>query len=219
VKGKLLFKRHLLPALVGCTLMAVAVVPGMAYAAPAHTQTTSTSASAPAAALTFLTDRAYTARFGAAKATANGIATPAAAPDATAAAVHPNDPVIHWYTVDFSSQDWQGRDIPTRHGKSDAQNAGSSGFGYTHACTDHDLCSFDIIDGTYQEVPESHSGTRYQYGGVLTDSNGNVKMRFVSSQDQSETTAWGNTPDGRPMGTITAYCKGYTLCPSWVNAY
>ncbi len=25
------------------------------------------------------------------------------------------------------------------------------------------------------------------------------------------------TPDGRPIGTITSYCKGQTVCPDWVN--
>lgn len=25
------------------------------------------------------------------------------------------------------------------------------------------------------------------------------------------------TPDGRPIGTITAYCRGQTLCPDWIN--
>ncbi|WP_330294350.1 hypothetical protein [Streptomyces sp. NBC_00503] len=25
------------------------------------------------------------------------------------------------------------------------------------------------------------------------------------------------TPDGRLIGTITAYCRGQTLCPDWIN--
>jgi hypothetical protein len=25
------------------------------------------------------------------------------------------------------------------------------------------------------------------------------------------------TPDGRAIGTVTAYCKGMTYCPAWVN--
>ncbi|MFF5705683.1 hypothetical protein ACFY7H_24840 [Streptomyces sp. NPDC012794] len=45
-----------------------------------------------------------------------------------------------------------------------------------------------------------------------------MRMRTVSFAERGTSgPAGARTPDGRPLGTVTAYCLGQTLCPDWVN--
>jgi hypothetical protein len=82
------------------------------------------------------------------------------------------------------------------------------------------MCSDHILSVIFAQTPGSHTGTRYQYGGVIANpASLQVVMAIVASPDQSTKTQWGTTPDGRPMGLITAYCKNVEPCPSWVNSF
>jgi hypothetical protein len=45
-----------------------------------------------------------------------------------------------------------------------------------------------------------------------------VRIVTTSSAEEGEKGPDGvHTPDGRPIGTVTAFCRGQTVCPDWVN--
>lgn len=58
-------------------------------------------------------------------------------------------------------------------------------------------------------------GSRAEYNGVIT-SGGSVRMTITSDAERGERGPNGqNTLDGRPIGTVTAFYRGQTLCPDW----
>lgn len=85
----------------------------------------------------------------------------------------------------------------------------------------HALCSFNVINWTIAGSGDlvDVSGTRYTYLGHVVgwylNNYYDVQVRVVV--DRSESTARGWTPDGRIVGTITAYCVGASTCPAAVN--
>ncbi|MFF0065684.1 hypothetical protein ACFYRC_29860 [Streptomyces sp. NPDC005279] len=62
--------------------------------------------------------------------------------------------------------------------------------------------------------------TRYEYDAVVATSQGGIRLTVTSVAEQG---TYGpgptgpHTPDGRPIGTVTVFCRGQTVCPDWVN--
>lgn len=114
-----------------------------------------------------------------------------------------------WDEVLTSTTTWDGYYAPTRQG--------SSRFGYDKACGYHNVCAFKIFNAGYQGYCKEPAGTRCVYKTYIVDSNFNIRMIIRIIYDRSNTSMYGRTSDGRSVGTINAYCEGYTRCPSWVN--
>ncbi|MFD5416922.1 hypothetical protein ACFWJT_02630 [Streptomyces sp. NPDC127069] len=109
------------------------------------------------------------------------------------------DPQQPWHKVNWSVRDRDGHDIPTRHG--------TSAFTWQHASAGHNMRSEKAIDAPYHE-----------YWGVIATNSGQVRMNTVSVAERGDRGPGGErTPDGRPLGTVTAYCLGQTVCPDWVD--
>ena len=115
-----------------------------------------------------------------------------------------------WDEVLTSTTTWDGYYAPTRQG--------TSRLAYQKACGYHNVCTFKIFNTAYQGFCKAPAGTRCLYITLVVDNNGNIKMEIKVIYDKSNTSQYGRTADGRAVGTITAYCVGYTRCPSWVNA-
>ncbi|MFJ9703391.1 hypothetical protein [Streptomyces fradiae] len=150
----------------------------------------------------------YVRIFGAERALAEGVPLPGQAQE-NDERVSPPDPSIPWHRVNYSSLDWDYNDIPTRNGTND--------FGARHAANKHNMRSKKAVTAPYNGRADRGSGNRWEYDGVIT-SGGSVRMTITSVAERGERGPGGvRTPDGRPIGTITAFCRGQTVCPDWVN--
>ncbi|MEU9983536.1 hypothetical protein [Streptomyces sp. NPDC050856] len=148
----------------------------------------------------------YVAKFGVQRAIAEGVPLPAN----TGTLAPPPDPSIPWYRINWSALDWDYNDIPTRQGNND--------FGAKHAASKHNMRGKKAINAPYNGVADRVRGSRAEYDGVVT-SGGSVRMTITSVAERGERGPGGvNTPDGRPIGTVTAFCRGQTLCPDWINS-
>jgi hypothetical protein len=114
-----------------------------------------------------------------------------------------------WDEVLTHTTTWDGYYAPTRQG--------TERLAYQKACGYHNVCTFKIFNTAYQGFCKQPSGTRCVYIALVVDNNGNVKMSIRVIYDKSNTSQYGRTADGHAVGTINAYCVGYTRCPSWVN--
>lgn len=190
------------------TSAATLCILGSALAGGAHAQPApAPHSSASPAKLQVMSNDEYVARFGVKKALEQGVPLPAGTTQNSPAV--PRDPSIPWYHVYWTSLDWEHRDIPTRHGNND--------FGLHHACTKHNMCGKQAITAPYNGEPDREHGTRLEYDGVVTDGS-SVRMTTTSVAEEGEKGPGGvHTPDGRPIGTVTAFCRGQTVCPDWVN--
>ncbi|MGQ5640925.1 MULTISPECIES: hypothetical protein, partial [unclassified Streptomyces] len=158
--------------------------------------------------LQIMSNDEYVARFGVKKALEQGVPLPAGTPE-SGPLLPRRDPSVPWYHIYWSTLDWEHRDIPTRHGNND--------FGQHHSCTKHNMCGKHAINAPYNGKPDGINGTRLEYIGVVTDGE-SVRMVTTSSAEEGEKGPGGvHTPDGRPIGTVTAFCRGQTVCPDWVN--
>ncbi|MFD3870298.1 hypothetical protein [Streptomyces sp. NPDC058623] len=158
--------------------------------------------------LLVLSNEEYTRRFGDPSPRTAGVLVPPG-PLASTTPV-PQDPQQPWHKVNWSVRDWDGNDIPTRHGTTD--------FGWLHASSTHNMRSEKAIDAAYHGNADKVTGNRAEYWAVVVTNNGQVRMTTVSIAERGNRGPAGvPTPDGRPIGTITAYCRGQTLCPDWIN--
>ncbi|WP_405862762.1 hypothetical protein OG361_40850 [Streptomyces sp. NBC_00090] len=154
-----------------------------------------------------MSNDAYVARYGTKRALAERVPLPpdTGGPAAPSAA----DPSIPWHHIYWSTLDWDHNDIPTRRGTDD--------FGLKHACSKHNVCTQKVINAPYDGKADRVRGNRAEYDAVIT-SGGTVRMTTTSIAERGKRGPNGqNTPDGRPIGTVTAYCRRQTLCPDWVN--
>ncbi|WP_138965393.1 hypothetical protein [Streptomyces sp. YIM 121038] len=151
----------------------------------------------------------YVKTFGVEQALAEGVPLPGEIDGAGETAALPPDPSIPWYRVNWSTLDWDHNDIPTRQGTND--------FGAHHIAKKHNVTSKKFINAPYNGNADRVHGTRAEYDGVITHGS-QVRMNILGSAERGEKGPNGvHTPDGRPIGTITSYCKGQTVCPDWVN--
>ena len=101
--------------------------------------------------------------------------------------------------------------ISIRHGTAD--------FGYQHYAGPHNLTSQKAISAAYRSRPFVTQGAHYEYLGYLTFGDTLIAQihtiaQLATSTDDRKFT----TPDGKYIGTITAYCEGVTRCPDIVNS-
>lgn len=122
-------------------------------------------------------------------------------------------PRATWNTDEKCVQkDWDGRRIPTR--------VGNSELGWRHLSGPHNIRTCKLInaalDGKPDKWSDQHRNLEY-WGSAIN--NGRqvdfvVKVRYAKKTDDDRYTAPGRK--GK-IGVITAYCRGVTKCPSWVN--
>lgn len=114
-----------------------------------------------------------------------------------------------WHSIQFATRDWDDRDIPTRWG-------GYTKFGFSKIESVHNISNPKAIEAGYHGYPDIRRGVRnIYYAYLLVD--GFPRLKIVSAADDTVESDYGDTPDGRPVGTITAYCEGYDQCPDAVN--
>ena len=68
--------------------------------------------------------------------------------------------------------------------------------------------------------PDKINGNRIEYiAYVVNTGNGAIhKIVRVITQNARHSSDYAyETPDGKPVGVITAYCQGENKCPDWVN--
>ncbi|MFF4232494.1 hypothetical protein [Streptomyces sp. NPDC001820] len=166
---------------------------------------------------TVMSNDAYIEKFGAKKAIAEGLpvsgATPSLFSGTTQGRSTVPDPSIPWHHIYWTAIDWDGEDIPSRRGNSD--------FGVKHACTKHNACGKKVITAAYNGRADRHPRpSRYEYDAVVATSQGGIRLTVTSVAERGN---YGpgptapRTPDGRPIGTVTVFCRGQTVCPDWVN--
>ena len=197
--------------------LAVAGLRGVAAAGEASAASTTVSQKTAAGGLQLMTPTQYRAALH-----GRAVGTPATGVEALGQAMlRPNDPPTPWYEIYVAYRDRSNRDIPVRQGYSDLEAHGvdAGAFGFNHACFDHNLCNYVVFQkGFTQESGTSVGSNRYQYELYLVDSNLNIDVDILLVQTQNRTDYEGETtPDGRPIGLITGYCRGYTNCPEAVN--
>lgn len=188
-----------------------ALLAGSALLAPAaHAQQSAPTGASTTVAAThtvqYLSNDDFVREYGAQKASAFGIPLPGE----TESTVIPMDPPQPWYKIDWTTKDWDGRNIPTRHGTDD--------FGFVHACNDHSMCAEAPMTAPYHGYPDKWtSSTRAEYYGVaLIDGEPELKITTVAEFGHVGPNG-AEAPDGKVIGTITSYCQGMTYCPYWIN--
>ncbi|MEU0271884.1 hypothetical protein [Streptomyces sp. NPDC006307] len=81
------------------------------------------------------------------------------------------------------------------------------------------MTSKKAINAPYDGKADRVRGTRAEYDGVVVSNGNQVRITITSVAERGDRGPGGvRTPDGRPIGTVTAFCRGQTLCPDWVNS-
>ena len=193
--------------LVCSVLLAVGLSASAAVAEQQH-RAQSSSSFAKTHDVRFYSNDDFVKAFGVKKALAFNIPLPA--DTSPAGVLSPQDPPQPWYKIDWATKDWNGRDIPTRHG--------DSNFGFVHACDDHSMCAEKPMTAPYHGYPDKWtSSTRAEYYGVVViDNEPTIKITSVAEFGHSGPNG-AAPPDGRAIGTVTSYCQGMTYCPYWIN--
>jgi hypothetical protein len=163
-----------------------------------------------ATALSWMSQKEYAQKFGKERADHPHIVSPPPGAHIVQSSLSPRQ---DWWPVMFTGIDNSGRDLPTRTGTID--------FGYVHYSDYHNLYSARAVAAAYNNNdPFYVTGYHLEYKSYLVDSSGNVIVQIHAISQGSEMTGDQKykTPDGRPIGTITAYCEGYNpRCPDIVN--
>jgi len=106
--------------------------------------------------------------------------------------------------------DMDGRDIPTRYGNGD--------LGWSHFSGKHNIKTCRVINAALSGRVDVKHGGRLEYFGIALDNN-HRQVTIVVIAQYSRRTPDGeyDAGKGNKIGVITAYCKGTTKCPNWVN--
>lgn len=112
--------------------------------------------------------------------------------------------------VKCEQTDMEERKIPTRYGNGD--------LGWNHFSGKHNIKSCRVIDAALSGRVDVKHGGRLEYFGIALD-NGDKQIGIVVIAQYSRRTPDGeyDAGKGNKIGVITAYCKGVTKCPNWVN--
>ncbi|WP_331754235.1 hypothetical protein OHA19_40635 (plasmid) [Streptomyces sp. NBC_00012] len=105
--------------------------------------------------------------------------------------------------------DPEGRVIPTRYGNGD--------LGWNHFSGKHNTRKCRVVDAALAGKVDAKSGGRLEYYGVAR--NGARFVEVVVIVQYARRTADGeyDAGKGKKIGVVTAYCKGVTKCPAWIN--
>ncbi|MEJ5947002.1 hypothetical protein WDZ17_17035 [Pseudokineococcus basanitobsidens] len=116
------------------------------------------------------------------------------------------------------------RSITDRKGKSMPLRTGNASFGMRHLRANHNITSASLVYATVRADTSPNTETRRgpnrpQYEAVTYYSNNPWKSETIVVGGQY--TRGGSQPSSvsGPLGVITAYCKGKSVCPTWVNGY
>ncbi|MFI9630274.1 hypothetical protein [Streptomyces sp. NPDC052042] len=112
--------------------------------------------------------------------------------------------------VKCEESDPEGRVIPTRYGNGD--------LGWSHFSGKHNIRKCRVVNAALAGKVDRKNGGRLGYYGVAR--NGRRMVKIVVIVQYARRTADGeyDAGKGQKIGVITAYCKGVTKCPDWVNA-
>lgn len=147
------------------------------------------------------------------RASTSGVPEPRAG--AAPASIPPPGPAAHWYDIELDASDLAGRHVPTR--------LGDGNLGFLHYASAHELYALEPLYAALQtHTPDVVNGNHLEYVAYLTDpSTARVYATVRLVAQYATTTADGvyTTPDGAPIGTITAYCDGTpgNVCPRSVD--
>jgi len=120
-----------------------------------------------------------------------------------------------WWIIEYDFHDLAGRNLPVRFG--------NGALGYLHYASAHNLFSFEPIHASLQtHVPDKQSGAHLEYLALLTEVPSGAIYARIRNVTQNSTVSSDNvfvTPDGKPIGTITAYCENTAnnACPNSVD--
>ncbi|MEH0823371.1 MULTISPECIES: hypothetical protein [unclassified Micromonospora] len=118
-----------------------------------------------------------------------------------------------WWIILKEYRDRSKRTVPVR--------LGNGALGYNHYAVRHNLRSFAPLEAAFKTTkPDKINGNRIEYIAyvVNTGSGAIHKIVRVITQNASHSSDYAYvTPDGKPVGVITAYCQGENKCPDWVN--
>lgn len=115
----------------------------------------------------------------------------------------------YWTPMAVATDEF-GHQVPVRLGSKD--------LGFTKACDVHNICSLKYIQSTITAPGNgsNEGGGRFKYRAYLVGGNVGV-VELIVIGDQNRRTRAGESPDGLPVGVITAYCAGMFRCPDEVN--
>ncbi|MET9482743.1 hypothetical protein [Streptomyces sp. NPDC006638] len=116
----------------------------------------------------------------------------------------------HWdKRTKCEETDPDGRVIPTRYGNGD--------LGWNHFSGKHNIKKCRVVDAALAGKVDKKNGARLEYHGVAL--NGRKRVNIVVIVQYARRSADGeyDAGKGKKIGVITAYCKGVTKCPNWVN--
>ncbi|MBQ0894919.1 hypothetical protein KBX37_17745 [Micromonospora sp. U56] len=118
-----------------------------------------------------------------------------------------------WWIILKEYRDRSNRTVPVR--------LGNGALGYNHYAVRHNLRSFAPLEAAFKTTkPDKINGNRIEYiAYVVNTGNGAIhKIVRVITQNARHSSDYAyETPDGKPVGVITAYCQGENKCPDWVN--
>ena len=129
-----------------------------------------------------------------------------------AAAALPSGPIPpdeEYFGLIVLPVDEEGVVVPVRNG--------DATLGFAKACTKHNLCSLRVIIAAIEGRGDKEilGAFRARYTAHIVGEGTDITVRVLVHTGRD--TARGDTPDGRPVGVITAYCDGMERCPDVVN--
>lgn len=125
--------------------------------------------------------------------------------------VIPGDPgSTPWYTIQLDMTDWAGNETLVRTGD-------YSHFGYLKGLAVHNMANLNAYVSAFSGFPKgvnSEGNTQYITAYVV---NGYPEVQINVAVSPNYGSVYGNTPDYRSVGAVTAYCLGYEYCPDYIN--
>ncbi|MFE3826647.1 hypothetical protein [Streptomyces sp. NPDC059092] len=111
--------------------------------------------------------------------------------------------------VKCEQADPEGRVIPTRYGNGD--------LGWNHFSGKHNIKKCRVVDAALAGRVDKKSGGRLEYYGVARKQTKLVNIVVIVQYARRTADGEYDAGRGKKIGVITAYCKGMTKCPNWVN--
>ncbi|MFF1649532.1 hypothetical protein [Streptomyces sp. NPDC058240] len=105
--------------------------------------------------------------------------------------------------------DPDGRVIPTRYGNGD--------LGWNHFSGKHNIRKCRVVDAALAGKVDKRSGGRLEYYGVARNNTHLVNVVVIVQYARRTADGEYDAGKGKKIGVITAYCKGVTKCPNWIN--
>ncbi|WP_254885323.1 hypothetical protein [Streptomyces sp. NA02950] len=112
-------------------------------------------------------------------------------------------------TVKCQQKDWDGRVVPTR--------VGNSELGWKHFSGRHNIKKCKIVNAAIDGKPDKVSGARLEYWAYAWNGSRRVKVIVIAQYARKTSDGRYDAGRGKKIGVITAYCKGMTKCPNWLN--